>query len=79
MARKNSSEVLATTERYIVLAKCISLLGRGSRFFLEAIIIIFYGEQIMSFILNYFEVAMLIIAAVVISFYIFYIKLLNSS
>lgn len=57
----------------------ISVFGRGARFFLEAIVIMLYGEKIMNFFVNYFEITMMIIAAIVIAFYYFYIRILNGS
>lgn len=38
-----------------------SVIGRGARFFLEALIIMYYGEEILSFISNYFGPLTLII------------------
>jgi len=34
----------------------VSVLGRGGRFFLEAFLIILFGEAIMNFLINYFEI-----------------------
>lgn len=57
----------------------VSLIGRGGRFFLEAIVIMFFGEEIMNFVLNYFEIATLLVVAVIVVFYLVYRRLLNSS
>jgi len=56
----------------------LSVIGRGARFFLEAFIILLFGEKLMEFFLNYFEVTMLIVAVIIIIFYYFYYKLLNN-
>ncbi len=55
----------------------ISILGRGGRFFAEAIFFMIFGEQILSFFINYFEIATLLLVAIIILIYYFYRKRLN--
>jgi len=43
-----------------------SAIGRGARFFAEAIVIMIWGEQILEFLLQYFEIVTLIIAGAII-------------
>ena len=43
-----------------------SIVGRGARFFAEASVIMIWGEQILDFLLQYFEVVTLIIASAII-------------
>lgn len=54
--------VLGLDKTKFVLASVIS---RGSRFALEAIILVFFGEKILTFIQNWFGVLTLAIAAIV--------------
>lgn len=43
-----------------------SIVGRGARFFAESSVIMIWGEQILDFLLQYFEVITLIIAGAII-------------
>lgn len=43
-----------------------SAIGRGARFFAEATVIMIWGEQILEFLLQYFEIVTLIIAGAII-------------
>jgi len=43
-----------------------SVIGRGARFFAEATVIMIWGEQILEFLLQYFEIVTLIIAGAII-------------
>src|SRR5690606_33454918 len=52
----------------------VSLLSRGARFFLEALLIQWYGEAMVSFITRHFEWLTLAIMAVVIGGYIVFTR-----
>ena len=52
----------------------ISFVARGSRFFLEAIFIVFFGEQIILFLENYFSLLTILISLVFLIFYFLYKK-----
>ena len=52
-----------------------SVIGRGARFFTEAITIMLYGEEIIDFLNLYFEQLTLAATAVIVIFYIVYIRL----
>ena len=52
----------------------ISIAGRGARFFMEALLIMFLGEQIMLFLENYFEVLTVGIGGMAIAAYFLYKK-----
>jgi len=43
-----------------------SVIGRSARFFAEAIVIMVWGEQILEFLLQYFEIVTLIIAVAIV-------------
>ena len=52
-----------------------SILGRGARFFAEAVTIMLYGETIIGFLRVYFEQLTIVAAAVIVIFYIAYQKM----
>ncbi|MGH9879618.1 MAG: YqaA family protein, partial [Nitrososphaerales archaeon] len=43
-----------------------SVIGRGARFFAEAIVIMVWGEQLLQFLLQYFEIITLIIGGAIV-------------
>ncbi|MDF2956070.1 YqaA family protein [Candidatus Alkanophaga liquidiphilum] len=51
-----------------------SLLSRGARFFLEATLLMLYGDEIIVLVEGYFEVLTLLAAAVFLAAYFLYIK-----
>ncbi len=57
----------------------VSIVSRGARFFLESVIIILWGNQILAFMDGYFEVLTIIVTAGVIGFYLIYKKLKNKT
>ena len=56
-----------------------SLIGRGLRFFIIAILIMFYGEIMISMIEKHFNIATVIIAAAVFSAFVVYRKYIKKS
>ena len=52
----------------------VSFFCRGARFFPEAIILMIYGDQILDFLINYFEIFTFGVLAVVFAFYWLYKK-----
>ena len=56
-----------------------SLIGRSGRFFLGAIVVMLWGEEIIFFIENYFGLVTILIVAGVIAAYLIYKRLMNSS
>ena len=56
-----------------------STIGRGLRFFIEAILIIFFGEMIIGIIQKYFNWATIMVAAVVFLVYVIYMKYVKKS
>jgi membrane protein DedA with SNARE-associated domain len=56
-----------------------SIIGRGARFFAEAIVIMVWGEQLLQFLLEYFEIITLIIGAGIIGIAIMVRKMRKKS
>jgi undecaprenyl-diphosphatase len=52
----------------------VSIIGRGARFFIEAIILMYYGKDILVFISAYFEIVTVTIGIVVVLIYLIYKK-----
>lgn len=50
----------------------VSILGRGGRFFAEAVFLMIWGQQILGFLIDYFEIATLLFVAIVILIYYIY-------
>jgi hypothetical protein len=53
----------------------VSLLARGTRFLLEATIIMLYGELILELMTDYFDVFTIVIVLAAVLFYFAYKKL----
>lgn len=54
-----------------------SFLSRGGRFFLEAIVIMFWGQQLLDFMINYFEIFTIGVIVGIIGLYLVYKKIIN--
>ena len=55
----------------------VSIVGRGTRFFAEAIVLMIWGEQIIDFFINSFEIATLLVVVIIIVVYVLYKKVIS--
>jgi membrane protein YqaA with SNARE-associated domain len=53
----------------------VSLVSRGLRFFAIAFLIYLYGDMILSFMNNYFDLTTLLIVVILILIYVFYLRM----
>ena len=55
----------------------VSVIGRGTRFFAEAIVLMIWGEQIIDFFINSFEIATLLVVVIIVIVYVLYKKVIS--